>query len=43
MLNIIRINLVGILWQICDGFSFETFTVASLYYYVLSVIFVALN
>ena len=43
MLNIIKLIIVGILWQIGDNFSHEIFIVASLYYYVLTVIFVALE
>ena len=43
MLNIIRVIIVGIFVVNCDSFNPEFFTIASLYYYVLTVIFVALD
>ena len=43
MLNIIKVIIVGIFVVIGDSFNLKIFTVASLYYYVLTVIFVALD
>ena len=43
MLNIISLNIMGIFVENGDSFSFEIFIVASLYYYVLPKIFVALE
>ena len=44
MFNIVRVNIVGkFCGKIGDSFSPKTFIVASLYYYVLTIIFVALE
>jgi hypothetical protein len=43
MLTIIRVIFVGIFVQIGSSFDHEIFTVALLYYYVLTVNFVALE
>ena len=43
MLNIIRLNIVGFFVEIGDSFSPKIFMVALLYYYVLTVIFIALE
>ena len=42
-LSIIRLIFVAILWQMGNSFVHEIFIVGSLYYYVLIVIFVALE